>query len=147
MRQFQCPTPRPGSALSIGKEFRSIGPVGSKLWPLKEGNHQICLKTDKPESKSQAQSQIEKGKGNLDSGLSLKSYGPPPPHPQLLSMKEVSNKKTQRVKVTQYDPLYLLSTKNRWTAKGKKWMSPTCLRGTLSKKCFKSLCDSEWSSW
>ena len=38
---------------------------------------------DKPESKSQvqAQSQIEKGKRNLDSGLSLKSHGPPPPHP------------------------------------------------------------------
>ena len=43
---------------------------------------------DKPESKSQvqAQSQIEKRKRNLDSGLSglsLKSHGPPtPPHPQ-----------------------------------------------------------------
>ena len=35
---------------------------------------------DKPESKFQvqAQSQIEKGKRNLDPGLSLKSYGPPP---------------------------------------------------------------------
>ena len=35
-------------------------------------------KIDKPESKSQvqAQSQMEKGKGNLDSGLSLKSHGP-----------------------------------------------------------------------
>ena len=68
---------------------------------------------DKPESKSQvqSQSQIEKGKRNLDSGLSLKSHGPPPPpHPQLLSMKKACNKKTQRVKVTQYDPLYLLSS-------------------------------------
>ena len=43
-----------------------------------------------------------------------------PPHPKLLSMKEVSNNKTQRVKVTQYDPLYLLGTKkNRWTARGR----------------------------
>ena len=44
-------------------------------------------------------------------GLSLKSYGPPYSrlchyiagcaiHPQLLNMKEVSNTKTQRVKVT-----------------------------------------------
>ena len=44
---------------------------------------------DKPKSKSQIQAQIEKGKRNLDSGLSLKSYGPtnnPPPHPKLLSM-------------------------------------------------------------
>ena len=29
-----------------------------------------------------------------------------PPHPQLLSMKEASNKKTQRVTVTYNDPLY-----------------------------------------
>ena len=36
----------------------------------------------------------EKGKRNLDSGLSLKSYGQPPPHLQLLSMKEVCNNKT-----------------------------------------------------
>ena len=77
---------------------------------------------DKPESKSQVQaaSQIEKGIRNLDSGLSLKSYGPPPHHhhPQLLSTKEVSNSKTHRVKVTQYDPLYLISTNNRWTEEG-----------------------------
>ena len=33
-----------------------------------------------PKSKVQAKSQIEKGKRNLDSGLSLESYGPPP-HP------------------------------------------------------------------
>ena len=34
-------------------------------------------------------------------------------HPQLLSMKEVLNENdtTQRVKVTQYDPNYQLSTK------------------------------------
>ena len=40
-----------------------------------------------------------------------------PPHPQLLSMKEVSNNKTQRVKVTQYAPLYLLSTKKQVDSK------------------------------
>ena len=35
--------------------------------------------------------------------LTLKSYGPPlhqPTHPKLLNMKEASNKKTQRVKVS-----------------------------------------------
>ena len=32
------------------------------------------LVIDKPESKSQVQAQSEKGKTNLDSGLSLKSY-------------------------------------------------------------------------
>ena len=53
-----------------------------------------------------------KQKEELDSGLSLKSHGPPSPTTlQLSSMKEASNKQTQRVKVTQYDPLYLLSTK------------------------------------
>ena len=48
----------------------------------------------------------EKGKGNLDSGLSLKSYGPPttPTHPQLLSIKKAYNEETQRVKGTQNDP-------------------------------------------
>ena len=62
---------------------------------------------DKPESKSQSKvpvpnpkSQIKKGKGNLDSGLSLKSYRPPPHHPQLLGVKEATNKQTQQVKVT-----------------------------------------------
>ena len=57
------------------------------------------LVIDKPESKSQSK---EKGKGNLDSGLSLKSHGPPPnpPHPPPSSMKEASDRKTQRVKVT-----------------------------------------------
>ena len=60
---------------------------------------------DKHKSKSQVQgkSQIEKGKRNLDFGLSLKSLG----------MMEVSNNKTQRVKVTQTDPFYLLSTKKK----------------------------------
>ena len=57
---------------------------------------------------------------------------PNPTHPQLSSMKEASNKKTQRVKVMQYDPLYLLSTKkHRWTARGRTRMSPTCSRRTL----------------
>ena len=48
-------------------------------------NHKWQVQIDKHESKSKsqvhAQSQIEKGKTNLDSGLSLKSHGP-----QLLSM-------------------------------------------------------------
>ena len=69
---------------------------------------------------------------------------------ELLSMKEASSNKTQRLKVTQYDPLYQLSTK-RWTARGRTWMSPTCSRRTLSKKCFKCLSNSwafpYWSLW
>ena len=41
---FLWPSPSPGSGLSIGKEFRSIGPLGTELWPFKEGQRQICLK-------------------------------------------------------------------------------------------------------
>ena len=32
---------------------------------------------------------------------------------------------------------------NRWKARGRTRMSPSCSRNTLSKKCFKSLCDTE----
>ena len=39
--QFLCPSPSHGSGLVKGKEIRSIGPLGSELWPFKEGNHQI----------------------------------------------------------------------------------------------------------
>ena len=38
--------PSPWSGLSIGKEFRTIGPLGSKLWLFKEGQRQICLKSE-----------------------------------------------------------------------------------------------------
>ena len=34
-----------------------------------------------------------------------------------MKMKEVSDNKSQRVKVTQYDPLYLLSTKKQVDSK------------------------------
>ena len=95
-----------------------------------------------PSKSPKAQSQIEKGKRNLDSRLSLKSHGPPTPPPTFKQEGDLH----QRVKVTQYDPLYLLST-NRWTARGRTQMSPACSRITLAKKCFQSLCDSEWSSW
>ena len=43
---FLWPSPSPGSGLSIGKEFRSIGPLGSEIWPFKEGNHQIGPKIE-----------------------------------------------------------------------------------------------------
>ena len=44
--QFLWPSPSPGSGLAIGKEFRSIAPLGSKLWLFKEGNHQIGPKIE-----------------------------------------------------------------------------------------------------
>ena len=43
---FLWPSPSPGSGLSIGKEFRSIGPLGSELWPFKEGKRQIGPKIE-----------------------------------------------------------------------------------------------------
>ena len=39
--QFVCPSPRPERALAKEKQFRSFGPLGSKLWPFKEGTRQI----------------------------------------------------------------------------------------------------------
>ena len=55
-----------------------------------------------PKSKSQVQakSQIQNGKRNLDSVVCAVSK-----IPQLLSMKEASRYKTQRIKVTQHDAL------------------------------------------
>ena len=41
---FLWPLPSSGSGLAIGKEITSNEPLGSELWPFKEGNHQICLK-------------------------------------------------------------------------------------------------------
>ena len=40
----QLLSPWPWTALAIGRELRSIDPLGSELWPLIEGTHQICLK-------------------------------------------------------------------------------------------------------
>ena len=49
----------------------------------------------------------------MDSKILWVTHPTTSPHPKLLSMKEVSNNKTQRVKVTQFDPLYLVSTKKQ----------------------------------
>ena len=62
-------------------------------------------KTQTPKAQFQP-SQIQSKSVPRGLGLTLKSYGPPPTpphpptHPQLLSTKEASNKKTQRVNVT-----------------------------------------------
>ena len=62
-------------------------------------------------------------------------------------MKEVSNNKTQRVKVTQYDPLYLLSTQNQVDSKRENMDESNMFKENIIKEVFKSLCESEWSSW
>ena len=63
-----------------------------------------------------------------------------PTHPQPLSMKEVSNNKTQRVKVTQYDHLYLLSTKKQVDSKRENRDESNMFKANiLSKKSVKSL--------
>ena len=69
-------------------------------------------------SVTQAQWQSDR---DSEPGLTLKSCRPPPlptthyplPTPQLLSIKEGSHTKTQRVKLTQDDPLYPTSIKNQ----------------------------------
>ena len=75
-------------------------------------------------------------------GLTLKSCRPPPlpthyplPTRQLLSMKEGSHTKTQRVKLTWNDPLNTSSIKNcRWTMTGSTWGSPPFPRRTKFEK-------------
>ena len=76
-----------------------------------------------PSPKPKAPKSPKKGTRNFASGRVTKilwATHHPPHHPQLLSMMKASNKKTQRVKVTQNNPLYWLSTKNSsWKAKEK----------------------------
>ena len=57
-------------------------------------------------------------------------------HPQLLSMNEVSNNKTQRVKVIQYDPLYLLSTKKQVDSKRENTDESNMIKENLIKEIF-----------
>ena len=59
-----------------------------------------------------------------------------PPHPQLLSMKEVSNNKTQRLKVNQYDPLYLLSIKNQVDSKRENMDESNMFKENIIKEMF-----------
>ena len=53
-------------------------------------------------------------------------------HPQLLSMKEVSNNKTQRV----YDALYLLSQKNSWTQERENIDESNMFKENIIKEMF-----------
>ena len=51
-------------------------------------------------------------------------------------MKEVSNNKTQRVTVTQYDPLYLLSTKNQVDSKRENTDEYNMFKENIFKEMF-----------
>ena len=51
-------------------------------------------------------------------------------------MKEVSNNKTQRVTVTQYDPLYLLSTKNQVDSKRENLDQSKMFKANIIKEMF-----------
>ena len=75
------------------------------------------LTSTSPSPKSQIQAQRERE--IWTQGCLYNRIGPqhPPIHPQLLSMKDASSNITQRVKVTQYDPLYQLSTKKHVESK------------------------------
>ena len=67
-------------------------------------------------------------------GLTLKSCRPPTTHPpQLLSMKEGSHKKVQKIRMVQNGPPYLsVKKKFRWTARGRTWSSPPSSARTSS---------------
>ena len=51
-------------------------------------------------------------------------------------MKEVSNNKTQRLKVNQYDPLYLLSTKNQVDSKRENMDESNMFKENIIKERF-----------
>ena len=57
-------------------------------------------------------------------------------HPQLLNTKEVSKTKTQRVKVTQYDLLYLLSTKKQADSKRESRDESNMFKENIAKEMF-----------
>ena len=103
---------------------------------------------DKPEAKSQSKAQSPKPqkapkreKRNLASGLVTKilwatTTPPHPTHPQLLSMKEASSNKTQGLKVTQYDPLYQLSTKKQVDSKRENMDESNMFKENIIKEMF-----------
>ena len=68
--------PEPGANTKIWSATHHL-PLTRKLFL---GFKWLQTIIDKTESKSRVQSPSQKGKRNLDSGLSLKSYGPPPTH-------------------------------------------------------------------
>ena len=51
-------------------------------------------------------------------------------------MKEVSDNKSQRVKVTQYDPLYLLSTKKQVDSKRENMDESNMFTENIIKEMF-----------
>ena len=51
-------------------------------------------------------------------------------------MNEVSNNKTQRVKVIQYDPLYLLSTKKQVDRKRENIIESNIFKKNILKEMF-----------
>ena len=51
-------------------------------------------------------------------------------------MKEVSNNKTQRLKVHQYDPLYLLSIKNQVDSKRENMDESNMFKENIIKEMF-----------
>ena len=53
-----------------------------------------------------------------------------------MKMKEVSDNKSQRVKVTQYDPLYLLSTKKQVDSKRENMDESNMFTESIIKEMF-----------
>ena len=90
---------------------------------------------DKPEAKGQSKAQEGFGLWAV-SKILWATTTTTPPHPQLLSMKEVSNNKTQRLKVNQYDPLYLLSIKNQVDSKRENMDESNMFKENIIKEMF-----------
>ena len=78
-----------------------------------------------PSPSPKFKSQVQKRKGNMNSGLSIKSYGPPPTSPL---------NKFKRVWVGVITPECHEGVPShfRWTARWRTWSSSTCSRRTLS---------------
>ena len=85
-------SPKPGVATITGLSY--AGSLAGQTFSISRSQrHRVPLFViDKPESKSKVPSPSPKGKRNLDSGLSLKSYGPPPLCPTLAGLG-LENKK------------------------------------------------------
>ena len=77
---------------------------------VKPKSQTLCPNTLGPaQSNPGPKAQISSKGTGADTKILWATHPTPPHHPQLLSMKEASNKKTQRVKVTKDDILYLFS--------------------------------------
>ena len=98
---------------------------------------ETILTSPRPSPSVKPKPKIQKRlKGNLASGLSLKSHGPPP-----ITFRESGVQCSDRS--LEYPWVSGRCPKSRWTAKGRTQVSPPCSSRTA---LLRSLSDSNWSS-